>query len=92
MVFYIASLIGLVGAILNVLYYKLGFVFFAINNVSVIVQAIYAQQYNLLITHIPFLITSIMGYYLWSQPGEGEIREAGRKVLFKGYKFWGKNR
>jgi hypothetical protein len=83
-IYYIGSSVGLIGAIFNVFYSRWGFLMFLFANIILLIQGINLHQWNVLINYIPYSITSLVGFYLWSRP-EREDRIKG--VIYE----WKKN-
>ena len=83
-IYYIGSSVGLIGAIFNVFYSRWGFLMFLFANLVLLMQGINLHQLNVLINYIPYSITSLVGFYLWSRP-EREDRIKG--VIYE----WKKN-
>jgi hypothetical protein len=59
---------------------------FLFANIVLLAQGINLHQYNVIINYVPYSITSIVGFYLWSRPEreekiKGVIYEWKKKVM-----------
>lgn len=81
-IYYIGSIVGLLGSIFNIFYSRYGFLMFLFANIILLIQGINLHQYNVIINYVPYSITSIVGFYLWSKPE----REEDIKGVIYGWK------
>lgn len=64
--FWLASILGLTGAVLNAYHYTVGFVFWMISNPLLMYQAWREKSFNMALMFLVYLALAVVGLYQWS--------------------------
>jgi nicotinamide riboside transporter PnuC len=75
----ISAILGISGAILNVLKNKWGFALWIVGNSLWIIYGIITKQYFFMIQYIVFVSISIWGFKKWLSEDKGKIKNGRRK-------------